>query len=151
MLRRELEVTTVQAEIQSQAKEEMSRGQRDQFLREQLRAIQLELGEVDPRIEELVEYRRKIEESGAPAEAYEEAMRQMLRLEHMHPDGPEAQVVRGYLDWFVSLPWSKASPDRIDLVNARAILDADHAHLTNIKDRILEFLGVRKLRSDSRI
>jgi ATP-dependent Lon protease len=150
MLRRELEVTTVQAEIQSQAKEEMSRGQRDQFLREQLRAIQLELGEVDPRIEELVEYRRKIEESGAPAEAYEEAMRQMLRLEHMHPDGPEAQVVRGYLDWFVSLPWSKASPDRIDLVNARAILDADHAHLTNIKDRILEFLGVRKLRSDSR-
>jgi ATP-dependent Lon protease len=140
----------MQAEIQSQAKEEMSRSQREHFLREQMRAIQLELGEVDPRVEEVDEYRRKIEEARLPSEAQEEALRQLRRLERMHPDGPEAQVVRSYLEWLVDLPWSISSPDRLDLVNARAILDTDHAHLASIKDRILEFLGVRKLRRDSR-
>jgi ATP-dependent Lon protease len=150
ILRRELEVTTVQAEIQSQAKEEMTRNQREHFLREQLRAIQTELGEVDPRAEEVDEYRVKIEEAGLPEDAHAEALRQLRRLERMHPDGPEAQVVRGYLDWMVELPWSRTSPDRLDLANARAILDADHAHLSGIKDRILEFLGVRKLRADSK-
>jgi ATP-dependent Lon protease len=150
ILRRELEVTTVQAEIQSQVKEEMSRSQRDHFLREQLRAIQMELGEVDPRAEEVDEYRAKIEEACLPAEALTEAQRQLRRLERMHPDGPEAQVVRGYLDWVVELPWSRTSPDRLDLANARAILDGDHAHLSAIKERILESLGVRKLRQDSK-
>jgi ATP-dependent Lon protease len=150
LLRRELDVSTMQAEIQSQAKEEMSRGQREHYLREQLRAIQAELGEVDNRVEELVEYRDKIEEVGLPAEAYEESMKQLGRLERMHPDGPEAQVVRSYLEWMTDLPWARTSPDRLDLVNARAILDADHAHLDSIKERILEFLGVRKLREDSR-
>ena len=77
-------------------------------------------------------------------------MRQLQRLERMHPDGPEAQVVRGYLEWMAELPWSTASPERLDLVNARAILDTDHAHLDGIKDRILEALGVRKLRPDSK-
>jgi ATP-dependent Lon protease len=150
LLRRELEVSTVQAEIQSQAKEEMSRGQREHFLREQLRAIQAELGEVDARAEEVGEYREKIEEGGLPPEAYEEALRQLRRFERMHPDGPEAQVVRTYLEWMVELPWSRESPDRLDLARARQILDEDHAHLAGIKDRILEFLGVRKLRQDSR-
>jgi len=150
LVRRELEVTTMQAEIQYQAKEEMSRGQRETFLREQLRAIQNELGEVDPRGEEGDEYRFKVEEAGLPPEALEEAMRQLRRLERMHPDGPEAQVVRNYLDWVVDLPWSNTSPDRLDLENARTILDADHAHLDGVKERILEFLGVRKLRQDSR-
>ncbi|MDX1648823.1 MAG: endopeptidase La [Myxococcota bacterium] len=150
LLRRELEVTTMQAEIQSQAKEEMSRGQREHYLREQLRAIQAELGDVDPRFEEAAEYRMKIEEAEMPPEALEEAMRQLRRLERMHPDGPEAQVVRNYLEWMVDLPWSRTSPDRLDLRHARAILDEDHAHLDRIKERILEFLGVRKLRSDSR-
>jgi ATP-dependent Lon protease len=150
LLRRELEVSTVQAEIQSQAKEEMSRSQREHFLREQLRAIQGELGEVDPRIEEVAEYREKIEEVGLSPEAYEEALRQLRRFERMHPDGPEAQVVRTYLEWMIELPWSKESPDRLDLARARQILDEDHAHLAGIKDRILEFLGVRKLRADSR-
>ncbi len=150
ILRRELEVTTVQAQIQSQAKEEIHRNQREHFLREQLRAIQAELGEADPRIEELDEYRMKLAEAGLPAEANTEALRQLRRLERMHPDGPEAQVVRGYLDWLVELPWSRTSPDRLDLANARAILDTDHAHLAGIKERILEFLGVRKLRSDSK-
>jgi ATP-dependent Lon protease len=149
-VRRELEVTTMQAEIQYQAKEEMSRGQRESFLREQLRAIQNELGEVDPRGEETDEYRFKVEEANLPPDALEETLRQLRRLERMHPDGPEAQVVRNYLDWVLDLPWSQTSPDRLDLPNALSILDADHAHLDGVKERILEFLGVRKLRHDSR-
>jgi len=149
-IRRELDVTAVQAEIQTQAKEEMSRSQRESFLREQLRAIQAELGEADPRSDETEDYRVKVEEAAMPDEANAEAMRQLRRLERMHPDGPEAQVVRGYLDWLVDLPWNKSSPDALDLARAREILDADHAHLAGIKDRILEFLGVRKLRGDSR-
>jgi len=150
LLRRELDVAAMQVEIQSQAKEEMTRGQREHYLREQLRAIQAELGESDSRAEELEEYRIKIEEAGMSAEARSEAERQLRRLERMHPDGPEAQVVRGYLDWLVELPWGRSSPDELDLGRAREILDEDHAHLAGIKDRILEFLGVRKLRSDSR-
>ena len=150
LLRRELEVTAVQAEIQSQAKEELSRGHREQFLREQLRQIQAELGDSDPRGEELDEYREKLRIANLPPEAEAEALRQLARLERMHPDGPEAQVVRSYLDWVVELPWSIASPERLDLPQARAILDADHAHLDRIKERILEHLGVRKLRPDSR-
>ena len=150
LLKRELEVTTVQAEIQAQAHGEVSRSQREHFLREQLRAIQAELGETDPRGEEAEEYRAKIDEVGMPEEALAEAIRQLKRLERMHPEGPEAQVVRSYLDWMVELPWSTVSPDCLDLVSARAILDEDHAHLDPIKERILEFLGVRKLRGDSR-
>ncbi len=150
LLRRELEVSSMQAEIQIQAKEEMSRGQREVFLREQLRAIQSELGESDPRGEEIDEYRAKVEDANLPPDCYEEAVRQLRRLERMHPDGPESQVVRNYLDWIVELPWSRTSPDRLDLENAREILDADHAHLGGVKERILEFLGVRKLREDSR-
>jgi ATP-dependent Lon protease len=149
-VRRELDVTSVQAEIQTQAKDEMSRSQREHFLREQLRAIQSELGESDSRSDETEDYRIKIEEAAMPAEANGEALRQLRRLERMHPDGPEAQVVRGFLDWLVDLPWQKSSPDVLDLTRAREILDADHAHLAGIKDRILEFLGVRKLRADSR-
>ena len=149
LLRRELEVSAVQAEIQSQAKEELSRGHREQFLREQLRAIQAELGDADPRYEEIEEYREKLRAAQLPAEAEAEACRQLQRLERMHPDGPEAQVLRGFLDWMVELPWSRSSPDRIDLIQARAILDADHAHLERIKDRILEHLGVRKLRPEA--
>jgi len=150
LLRRELDVSSMQAEIQSQAKEEMSRGQREHYLREQLRAIQAELGEVDPRLEEVAEYRLKIEESGLQKEALDEALKQLRRLERMHPDGPEAQVVRSYLEWMTDLPWAVTSPDRLDLDDAKRILDEDHAHLREIKERILEFLGVRKLRQDSR-
>jgi ATP-dependent Lon protease len=150
LLKRELEVSTMQAEIQSLAKEEMSRGQREHFLREQMRAIQTELGEIDPRLEEIAEHRAKIEDAGLPPEALEESLRQLRRLERMHPEGPEAQVVRSYLEWMVDLPWSKSSPDQLDLADARTVLDGDHAHLSGIKDRILEFLGVRKLRHDSR-
>jgi ATP-dependent Lon protease len=149
LLRRELEVSVVQAEIQSQAKEELTRGHREQFLREQLRAIQAELGDGDPRVEEIEEYREKLRAAQLPEEAEIEAFRQLQRLERMHPEGPEAQVLRGFLDWMVELPWAVSSPDRIDLLEARQILDADHAHLERIKDRILEHLGVRKLRPEA--
>ena len=149
-LRRELEVTSVQAEIQSIAREEMSRGQREHYLREQMRAIQLELGDGDGRVEEIEEYREKIEEARLPEEALAEAGRQLRRLERMHPDSAETQVVRIYLDWLVELPWSRTSPDRLDLAHARAILDQDHSHLREVKERILELLAVHKLRRDAR-
>src|SRR3989475_4673299 len=128
----------------------MTRSQREHFLREQLRAIQAELGEGDGRLDEADEYRAKLEEAGLPEEAMIEATRQLRRLERMHPDGPEAHVVRSYLDWMCEMPWSNTSVDQIELPAAKAILDEDHAHLTGIKDRILEYLGVRKLRGDSR-
>ncbi|MFK7894902.1 MAG: endopeptidase La [Myxococcota bacterium] len=153
LLKRELEASTLAADFQPvppSAPDDLSRDHREAFLREQLRAIQSELGEVDPRSDEFDEYRMKVEEASLPDEAREEAVRQLRRLERMHPDGPEAQVVRNYLDWVVELPWDRCSPDRLGLDEARAILDRDHAHLSIVKDRILEFLGVRKLRSDSR-
>ncbi|MFP6639020.1 MAG: endopeptidase La, partial [Myxococcota bacterium] len=150
LIRRELEVSSVQAQIQTQAREEIDRGQREVFLREQLRAIQSELGEADTRADEVEDLRTKIEEAGMPSKNYEESLRQLGRLERMHPDGPEAQVVRNYLDWMVALPWDRSSPDRLEISEARAMLDADHAHLDRVKDRILEFLSVRKLRADSR-
>ncbi|MGI9590359.1 MAG: LON peptidase substrate-binding domain-containing protein, partial [Myxococcota bacterium] len=150
LLRRELEVTAVQAEIQSQVHDEMSRSQREHLLREQLRAIQSELGESDGRLEESDDYRLRLDEAGLPEEALGEANKQLRRLERMHPDGPEAHVLRSYLDWMVELPWAHSSEDRLELAAAKAILDEDHAHLTDIKDRILEYLGVRKLRGDSR-
>ena len=153
LLKRELEASTLAADFQQGAsapQDDLSRDHREAFLREQLRAIQNELGEADPRADEFDEYRIKVEEASLPEEAREEAVRQLRRLERMHPDGPEAQVVRNYLDWVVELPWDRCSPDRLGLDEARAILDRDHAHLSIVKDRILEFLGVRKLRSDSR-
>ncbi|MCR9096289.1 MAG: endopeptidase La [bacterium] len=154
LLKRELEVSSLQADYQSgtavEPQDEFSRDHREAFLREQLRAIQNELGEVDPRAEEFDEYRLKVEEASLPDETREEAVRQLRRLERMHPDGPEAQVVRNYLDWVVDLPWDRCSPDQLDLDRARQVLDTDHAHLSIVKDRILEFLGVRKLREDSR-
>ncbi len=148
LLKRELEQATRQAEVRGPEVED--RDHREAFLREQLRAIQNELGEVDPRTEEFDEYRLKVEDASLPEEAREEALRQLRRLERMHPDGPEAQVVRNYLDWVVELPWTRCSPDRAGLDEAREILDRDHAHLSLVKDRILEFLGVRQLRQDLR-
>jgi ATP-dependent Lon protease len=154
LLKRELEVTAAHVELRTGSAadrvDDPASDHREAFLREQLRAIQHELGEVDPRADEFEEYRLKVEEASLPDETREEAMRQLRRLERMHPDGPEAQVVRNYLDWVVDLPWDRCSPDRLDLEDARRILDRDHAHLSIVKDRILEFLGVRKLREDSR-
>jgi ATP-dependent Lon protease len=145
-LRRELAVSSVQIEIQSAAREEMGRSQREAFLREQLRAIQHELGENDERSSEIDELRRKIGQVGMNDEAREEAERQLDRLERMHPDSSETQVVRSYLEWMTSVPWSQATPDNLDLDHARDVLERDHAYLYKVKERILEFLAVHKLR-----
>ncbi|MEZ4333425.1 MAG: endopeptidase La [Myxococcota bacterium] len=152
LLKRELEAVASRVDLHRSMPAEAAGASdhRETFLREQLRAIQSELGEVDPRADELDDYRLKVEEANLPEATREEAMRQLRRLERMHPDGPEAQVVRNYLDWVVDLPWDRCSVDRLELDAAREILDRDHAHLSIVKDRILEFLGVRKLRQDSR-
>jgi ATP-dependent Lon protease len=144
-LRKELEVSSIQAKIQSQAREEMDRTQREYFLREQLRAIKKELGDVDEQSKEMEEYRLKIIRAKMPKEAEEESLKQLSRLEQMHPDAAEASMVRTYLDWLVEVPWSKGTRDKLDLKEAKAILDKDHYNLEKVKDRILEYLSVRKL------
>jgi len=144
-LRRELEVSTMQAKIQSEAKEEIDRSQQEYFLREQLRAIKKELGEIDERPDEIEDYKIKIDRSRMPKHAEEEALKQLSRLEQMHPDAAEATMVRTFLDWLVELPWSKSTRDKLDLKEAKAILDSDHYDLEKVKDRILEYLSVRKL------
>jgi ATP-dependent Lon protease len=144
-LRKELEVSSIQAKIQNQAREEMDRTQREYFLREQLRAIKKELGDVDETSKEMEEYRVKIVRAKMPKDAEEEALKQLSRLEQMHPDAAEASMVRTYLDWLVEVPWSKATRDKLDLKEAKTILDEDHYNLEKVKDRILEYLSVRKL------
>ncbi len=146
LLARELELLTVQSRIQSQAKEEMGKSQREYFLREQLRAIQAELGESDVRAEDVAELRQKLEEAKLPAEARSETEKQLRRLETMHPEAAEYAMLRGYLDWLVELPWSRTTRDNLDLKKARKVLDEDHFDLEKIKERILEFLAVRKLK-----
>jgi ATP-dependent Lon protease len=148
ILRRELAVSSVQAEIQTAAREELSRSQREQFLREQLRAIQSELGETDEQAAQLAELRRRVAEAGMNDEARAEAERQVDRLARMHPDSSETQVVRTYLEWMVELPWSRVSPDHFDLARARDVLERDHAYLERVKERVLEFLAVHKLRGE---
>ncbi len=144
-LRKELEVSSIQAKIQSQAREEMDRTQREYFLREQMRAIKKELGDMDETIKEMEEYRAKIARARMPKAAEEEAIKQLSRLEQMHPDAAEASMVRTYLDWLVEVPWSKSTRDKLDLKEAQAILDEDHYNLEKVKERILEYLSVRKL------
>ncbi len=145
LLRRELQVSAVQAKLQSHVSEELSRTQREYFLREQMRAIHNELGDMDERSQEASEYKRKIKRARMPKEAEKEAQKQLKRLEQMHPDAAEAAVVRTYLDWLVEVPWNKSSKDVLDIIAARKILDEDHYDLKQVKDRILEYLSVRKL------
>ncbi len=146
ILANELEVLQMQARIRSTAKDEMSKSQREYFLREQMRAIKNELGEQDSRGEEMEDLRQKITDAGMPETVLTEALKQLGRLERMHPDASEASMVRTYLDWMVDLPWNKRSEDNLDIVRAHRILDEDHYDLTKVKDRILEFLAVRKLK-----
>ncbi|MEW6219984.1 MAG: endopeptidase La [Thermodesulfobacteriota bacterium] len=149
-LNKELEVSTMQAKIQSEAKEEINRSQREYFLREQLQALKRELGDLDDRSQEIDEYRAKIDRARMPGQAKEEAGKQLKRLEMMHPDSAEAAIVRTYLDWMVELPWRKSSRDRLDLQVAQQVLDADHHGLEKVKERILEYLAVRKLNRASK-
>ena len=145
-LSKEVQVLAMQAKIQSQAKEEMSKTQREYFLRAQLRQIQHELGETDDKAEEVAELRERVLRAGLSEEALAEAKKQLRRLEQMHGDSAEAGVVRSYVDWLADLPWQKVSEDQLDLKRARAILDEDHFDLEKIKDRILEYLAVMKLK-----
>jgi len=145
LLSRELELSTVQAKIESEVKDEISKTQRDYFLREQVRAIYKELGEQDDKTVEIDDYRRKIKRARMPKEADKEAIKQLKRLEQMHPDSAEATVSRTYLDWLVDLPWARSSSDRFDIAAARRVLEKEHYGLSKVKDRILEYLSVRKL------
>ncbi|MCB0407524.1 MAG: endopeptidase La [Bdellovibrionales bacterium] len=146
ILANELEVLQMQARIRSTAKDEMSKSQREYFLREQMRAIKNELGESDSKSEEMDELRQRILNAEMPDKVQEEALKQFARLERMHPDASEASMVRTYLDWLSDLPWSKSTVDRLELDNAQKILDEDHYDLEKVKDRILEFLAVRKIK-----
>jgi len=150
LITKELEVLEVQNDITSQARGEIDRSQREFYLRQQMKAIQQELGEGNELQEEISQYRRKIRKAKMPAEAAEEAERQVSRLERMHPDAAETATIRNYLDWMVSLPWSKATKDNLDLKKAEGILNADHYGLEKIKERIIEHLAVRKLKKDSK-
>src|SRR5690606_30823264 len=149
ILKNELEVLQVQSRLKGSnpAKEDMSKNQREYFLREQMRAIKNELGEQDSKTEEMEELRDRINNAGMPEEVLKEALKQFHRLERMHPDASEASMVRTYLDWMVDLPWNKQTEDRIDIQNAQNILNFDHYGLEKAKDRILEFLAVRSLKS----
>ena len=146
-LAKEVEVVAWQQKIQTQAKETMSRAQREYFLREQLKQIKTELGD-DGKSEEIAELKSRIDEAQLPEEAAAEAAKQLRRLEQMHADAAEAAVVRTYLDWLADVPWAKLSEDRLDLRRAKTMLDEDHYGLHKVKDRILEYLGVLKLKRD---
>ncbi len=144
-LSRELTLLEMQQQINSQARGEMDRTQRDFYLRQQLKVIQAELGEVNELQEEISAYRAKIEKMEIGEEALTEIEKQLKRLENMHPDTAETGLIRTYLDWMTDLPWGKYSKDSLNLQRTRRILDEDHFGLDDIKERILEFLSVRKL------
>jgi ATP-dependent Lon protease len=145
LLSKELEVSSIQAKIQSDAREEISKGQREYFLREQMRAIHKELGDFDEKAQEIADYTEKIKKAKMSKGAEKEAFKQLKRLEQMHPDAAEASIVRTYLDWLVEVPWSKSTKEVLDIKKAQQVLDEDHYDLQKVKDRILEYLSVRKL------
>jgi ATP-dependent Lon protease len=148
ILAREVEVLEMGQKIQNQARSEIDKVQREYYLREQLKAIQRELGEGDEQAAEVEEFRQKIESAGMPEEAEKQARRELDRLRRLPTAAAEYGVIRTYLDWLVSLPWSKTTQDNLDIANARQVLDQDHYGLKDVKERILEFLAVRKLRQE---
>jgi ATP-dependent Lon protease len=149
LLARELELISIGTRIQSQVQSEMEKGQREYFLRQQLKAIQEELGEVDELTAEANELREQIEAAGLPDYALRAAERELDRLEKLPPQAAEHGVIRTYLEWIASLPWSKSTDDDLDLKKARRTLDRDHYDIDKVKERILEFLAVRKLKPDA--
>ena len=145
ILARELEVIQLGSKIQSQVQSEIEKGQREYYLREQLKAIQQELGEADEQQAEINELRERIEAANLPEHARKQAERELGRLERLPPAAAEYGVIRTYLEWLVELPWSVTTEDDLDIAHAREVLDADHYDLEKVKDRILEYLAVRKL------
>jgi ATP-dependent Lon protease len=148
LLSREVEVLSLGQQIQNEARTEIEKVQREYFLREQLKAIQRELGESDEQAAEVEEFRQRIDAAHMPDEAEKQSRRELDRLARLPTAAAEYGVIRTYLDWLVSLPWSKTTADNLDLAHARAVLDEDHYGVKDIKSRILEYLAVRKLRTD---
>jgi ATP-dependent Lon protease len=146
LLTKELEVVELGHKIQSDIQREMEKNQREFYLRQQLRAIQEELGETDPQVAESNELRKKIDEAQMPEEVKKAADRELDRLTKVPTASPEYSVIRTYLDWLVQLPWKNATTDAIEIASARQILDADHYDLDKVKDRIIEYLAVGKLK-----
>ncbi len=146
----ESEVASMQIKIQTSAREGMDKAQKEYFLREQLKAIRKELGDANDADEELENITRALDKAGLPAEVRKEADKQLKRLATMHGDSAEAGVIRTYLDWLAELPWKRTSKDQLDILKAKKILDEDHYGLDKVKDRILEYLSVRKLNPDSK-
>ncbi|MDD5747887.1 MAG: endopeptidase La [Actinomycetota bacterium] len=150
LLNREVEVLEVGSRIQNQVQSELSKGQREFFLREQLKAIQKELGELDEKSMEIKEIKEAIEKSGMPEEARKEAERELERLENMPQAAAEYTVARTYLDWMVNLPWKESTEDNLDVKRAARILDEDHYDLERVKERIIEYLAVRNIKKDTK-
>ena len=149
-LARELEVVAIGSRIQSQVQSELEKGQREYFLRQQMKAIQEELGEADEAQAEVNELREQVDAIDLPEEVRKQVDRELGRLERLQPAMAEYGVVRGYLEWIVALPWDSSTEDNLDLRHAREVLDADHYDIEQVKDRILEFLAVRSLKPDAR-
>jgi len=150
ILNREIELLELGSKIQSQVQTELSKNQREFYLRQQMRAIQRELGEGDNRSAELEELRKRLDDAKLPEAPRKAADTELDRLRIIPPESAEHSVVRTYLEWLANLPWAISTEDNLDLIHARAILDEDHFDLESIKDRILEYLAVRKLRQDPR-
>ena len=148
ILTQELDVLELGSKIQSDVRSEIDKGQREYFLRQQLKAIQQELGETNEQEAEINELRQKVDELKLPEEADKAARRELDRLANISPQSAEYPVIRTYLDWIITLPWTVSSEDNLDIGHAREILDRDHYDLEKVKDRILEFLAVRKLKAD---
>src|SRR2546427_8686546 len=146
LLNKEIEVLTVQQEINTQARADIDRSQREFYLRQQMKAIQTELGEGNDLVEEIQQFREKIEAAKMPKPAEDETLRQLKKLERMHPDAAETATLRNWLEIISDLPWSKSSKDSLDLHKAQRILDEDHYGLEKVKERIIEALAVRKLK-----
>lgn len=151
MLGKEVRVLELSSKVQSEVNTELSKTQREYYLREQLKAIQRELGESDERAEELEELRERIDKTPLSAEALKEVNREYDRLRRMNPGAPEYTVARTYIDWMLAMPWETSTVDHLDLAHVKEVLDSDHYGLEKIKDRIIEFLAVRKVKGDGPI
>ncbi|MEP6753889.1 MAG: LON peptidase substrate-binding domain-containing protein, partial [Chthonomonadales bacterium] len=148
LLAREVQVLEISSKVESDVNTEMGKTQRDYYLREQMKAIQRELGESDDRGDEILELRMAIDDAEMPEEAFKAANRELDRLQRMSPGAPEYTVSRTYLDWLIAIPWAVKTLDNLDIKSVKKILDADHAGLEKVKDRVLEYLSVRKFKAD---